>query len=206
MKLFSKLFKDNKFPVTEIDISQDSGIKHLEALTGRLDELEVASFNHFELLNLVVDTLDIAVWGKDKHGRFVFLNKVCADIILHSTVEAALNMVDKDFENDILAHVCARSDDAVMKSMTTRRFIEHAEYDTGPMWLDVTKSPWVRNGNLIGTVGSGRNITQMISRDLMNAYRAPNSIEIEDYVVLCDEVLSAILELNEAKNENILRI
>jgi len=194
MKLFSKLFKDNKFPESENVPEHEHGLEHLEVLTDRLDELELASFNHFELLNLVVDTLDIAVWGKDRHGRFVFLNKTCADAILHTTVESALNMTDKDFENDILAHVCMASDQLVMDTRTTKRFIEHAEYRTGPMWLDCTKSPWIRNKELIGTVGSARIITPMVSKKLMNTYRAPESIEIDDVLALCEDTLTELLK------------
>ena len=81
----------------------------------------------------------------------------------------------KDFENDVLAGVCMASDKVVLDAKKTHRQIEHARYGDGnDIWLDTTKSPWIINGDIIGTVGFGRIITDMVPEDIREKYKEPD--------------------------------
>ena len=174
MNWFKKLFKPETIPVSDsIDSSESKKrIEHLTTLTKRLDGIESASNMQFDMLRVAMDDLDVAIWGKNTHGIFMFLNKSCADNILHTTIAKALNLTDKDFEHDALAPVCIHSDEIVMDTMEPHRFLEHAEYATGQVWIDSTKSPWIRDGVLIGTVGSAKVITDLVPEHIKEKYAA----------------------------------
>lgn len=169
-------------------------LNYLTDLTERLDILESTSFTQFEYFKVMADSLDMPIWGKDLNGKFIFLNKACAKKILHSTVEQALNLIDDDFKKDALAGACMQSDKKVMKTKKTQRFLEYAVYGKTAFWMDCTKSPWIRDEKLIGTVGSGKDITKKVPQFLKNKYRKAQSIKLNNDIMLCETELYKIFK------------
>ena len=154
-------------------------ILRLEIMATELEAKDEIAKSHEKLLAIAMDDMEVALWGKGLDGKFIFLNEICAKKILHATVSEALALTDIDFANDALAVVCMQSDEIVMKSKKTHRFIEFAVYPDGhPVWLDTTKSPWVIDGSIQGTVGFGKCITDMISDEIKMKYIKPQSIKI----------------------------
>jgi len=167
-----------KSPLIDIDLARDT-LHRLEILTEEINAKEKDVQVREKLLRTLADDLEAPIWGKDTRGCFVFLNTACAKKILHSSVEEALSRTDEDFEHDALAQVCMNTDKIVELSLKTRRFIEHAVYENNNnVWLDTTKSPWFANGELVGTVGIGRDISDIVPDDVKDAHTNPGSIEI----------------------------
>ena len=196
MSWIKNLFKSREIvSIVPVDTSETKErIYHLMQLTKRLDGIESASNMQFDMLRVAVDDLDVAIWGKNIHGNFVFLNKSCAENILHTTVAEALNLSDMDFEHDALAPVCIRSDQLVMDVMETRRFLERAEYATGQVWIDSTKSPWIRDGVLIGTVGSAKVITDVVPEHIKEKYSEDGCKCIPIDTLLSSENFDKVME------------
>ena len=119
------------------------------------------------------------MWGKDTDSNFVFMNDACATKILKKPVVDALRPLPDDYELNPLEVVCMHSDQLVQATMKTHRFFEHARFDDGTdLWLDTTKSPWLIDGELVGTVGMGRCITDYVPKYIKEKYKEPGYFEI----------------------------
>ena len=178
MSLISRLFffKGAKL---NIEASKEA-IRELERLTETTNARESEIRSCEEMLRTASDDMEYPMWGKNRDGRFVFLNTACAAMILKTPVQEALNQTDADLVHDALAQVCMYGDMVVMLSGASHRFIEHARYaDGSDMWLDTVKSPWIIAGSLVGTVGVGRVITNVVPEDVREKYAEAGSIEID---------------------------
>lgn len=163
----------------ELDKNKE-GIKRLIELTARLDDMENEVHYHNEFLNAVVNGLDFPMWVKDINGYFLFVNIACAKIILKTTVDKALHLTGEDLKNDALAPICKKSDKRVQETLKTMRFIEHSRYNDGrDVWLDVTKSPLIVDGELVGIVGSAKDISTLVSKEIKDRCAKPGLIEID---------------------------
>lgn len=160
--------------------SNNEAMKRLEILTEEMSVKSSMLKSHEMLLGIATDSLDSSVWGKDVDSNFVFMNLACADNILKTTVEEALSAKDDDYEMNPLEIVCMESDRLVQDTMKTHRFFEHAIFEDGSdLWLDTTKSPWLIDGKLVGTVGIGKDITEYVPDDVRKDCRENGYIEIE---------------------------
>ena len=181
-----------KTTLLESDISYEldknkEGIKNLVALTLRLDEMEEIIQEHNNFLITIANSLTTPMWVKDIKGHYLFVNESCAKTIMKSTVEEVLHLTDADLKDDALAPICMQSDELVRKSLKTRRFIEHARYKDGRViWLDVTKVPFIINGKLTGVVGTAKDVSDLVPKDIKDHCIRPGLIEIDlnlDYYV-----------------------
>lgn len=141
-------------------------LKKLIALTEKLDKCDAKVAAHEMMLKNVSDSIELAVWAKDLNGKFVYANRLCCDVILRCTEKEALAMTDEDFEHNALASACIISDRKTVESRRACRYIEHAHYEDHDLWLDVVKSPWWVNGDIVGTVGYARDITVEIDAEV----------------------------------------
>ncbi len=108
------------------------------------------------------------------------MNLACADKILKTTVDDALRAHDDDYELNPLEVVCMHSDRLVQDTMRTHRFFEHATFEDGTdLWLDTTKSPWLIDGKLVGTVGVGKDISGYVPDDVRKECAESGYIEID---------------------------
>ena len=154
-------------------------LQRLEIMAADLQARDDKAKSYEKLLEIAVDDLESPMWGKDIESRFVFMNPACLNKILRTSIENVLNLTDEYFEDDALAQVCMKSDVFVQDTMQTYRQIEHARYADGTdLWLDTTKSPWIVNNELIGTVGMGRDITLFVPEDIREKYKEPGWFEI----------------------------
>ena len=144
----------------------------------QLEEKDRLIAIHEEMLSNISDNLNIAVWAKDRDGKFLYANKVCKDTILMCKDKEVLNLSDKDFEDDILSKVCIISDQIVINRKESAKFIEHARYKDRDIWISSIKSPWIQSGVIIGTVGVGTNISDQISNEIKEKYFDLESLEV----------------------------
>lgn len=162
----------------DLDKSREN-LNRLIELTEHLDEVERNTLYQGEFLKIVTNSLDMPIWVKDVNGRFLFLNDSCAKKILKTTVDKALNLTDLDFEEDALAKVCMESDRHVQKMLKTCRFIEYAQYADHILWVDVTKSPLIMDGKLMGVVGSAKDISEFVPPEIKNRFKDYGLIQID---------------------------
>ena len=78
--------------------------------------------------------------------------------------------------------------------ISERAFIEHANYETGPMWIDSTKSPWIKDDKLIGTVGSAKDITNVVPQNIKDKYSDSGFVEIDIDLLLSEDKFDEILK------------
>lgn len=181
--LYSDKYKTGLYK-SELDNSRE-GLNRLVELTKRLDEID-SSVSNEVLLDLITNSLGIAIWAKDIKGNFLYLNDACAEILLRTTVDIALNLTDDYFERDTLTPVCMASDQKVLESLTSRRFIEHARYADRDLWLDAVKSPLFMKEKLIGVVSSGKDITAAVPIEIKDRFSKAGALELDvnlDYYI-----------------------
>lgn len=179
--------------------------KNVDAIRGAFDRLlfvekerirhERYDSNFEDLMKKAVEQFKIALWAKNLKGRFIFANRKCCQLILNCTFLEVREMSDDEFSKNPLSYVCIDSDNAVMKSMCTKRFFEFGFYNTsGFSMLDVTKSPFFDEENeLAGTMGMAIAIRSPLDDSIKQMYQVPRSIEIDIDDVLSKEVISNLL-------------
>lgn len=141
-----------------------------------------------------IDSFGVATWIKDLKGQFLYVNKICCETILECTAEKALGLTNGDLKKDALSKVCMKSDEYVLKSGITKRFIEMAKYDNGQrIIIDTVKSPvFSDDGDLIGTIGNAVNITELLPDEIKK--RGSSSIEIPMDTTLEPKTFITLLE------------
>jgi len=180
MTWWSRLFNSI---VPRVDYTNSFGdafesLERLKGLTNQLEQMDVEIQRREKMLISALDHLGSSIWAKDADNRFVYVNQTCCDEILHCTKDEALRAKDGDFEENALAGICVRSDEITKERRKTCRFIEHAVFANYDLWIDSIKSPWTDGGDVIGTVGTGKNITDVISEEIRNRFKEPLLIEI----------------------------
>lgn len=150
-------------------------------------------------LEAAIEDYGIAMWAKDLEGKFIYANKVCCEMILRCTLEEAIGAKDDDLPDNALAKACAQSDQKVISQETTLRHIEHGFYQDKHVFLDTVKSPFYGKHGLVGTLGSGHDITSDIPEDLVSACSYAYTIEVPIKAVLSADNIRQFIELNECK-------
>jgi PAS domain S-box-containing protein len=116
-----------------------------------------------ELLQTLMDSIPDSVYFKDEENKFIMVNKAKAS---HSNVkpEDMIGKTDFDFLPTDQAQKASADDEEIMR---TGKFIinkmEKIDNSDGTeRWLSVTKIPrFDKEGNIIGTMGISRDITEL---------------------------------------------
>lgn len=128
-----------------------------------------------ELLRLLTEDLPDMLWVKDIEGRYLYANQAICDGLLMAKdtqepigkgdVFFALRERDKykdDPEWHTFGELCFNSDKVVIENNKPMRFEEYGNVKGELLYLEVYKAPFYDNyGNIIGTVGTGRDITEL---------------------------------------------
>jgi len=141
--------------------------------------------NNSSLLNLLTQHLPDMLWVKDLEGKYIYANKsICNDLLMAKNTQEPIGKGDVFFAlREREAHkeipdwhtfgeLCFNSDQLVIDSNKPMKFEEYGNVKGKLMYLEVYKAPFYDNdGNIIGTVGAGRDITQLkkIQFDLENS-------------------------------------
>lgn len=126
-------------------------------------------------LKLISKHLPDMLWAKDLEGRYLYANDSICKNLLMATPEEVIGQVDVFFatrernkhpENKkwhTFGELCFNSDYVVLENMKPMRFEEYGNIKGELVYLDVNKAPLHdEEGNLIGTIGSGRDITAQV--------------------------------------------
>ena len=133
----------------------------------------------------IADVVPDLIWLKDTNKRYLFVNKaICEKLLLAKDTSEPLGKTDLYFANRIRAkrpddpnyhtfgELCTNSDEVVLSTKKAGRFDEYGNVAGKYLHLDVIKVPFKdKDGNIIGVLGSGRDITQqkIIEEELKRA-------------------------------------
>lgn len=133
--------------------------------------IEDTKYAFNSLVESIGNALPDMMWAKDMDGKYLWANQQIIDGLLFSgTLENTLGRLDVDMameriaivgaENHSFGVVCGNSDFEVLREEKPMRFLEFGMVTGKPMYLEVHKNVFKdENGNVIGTVGTGRDIT-----------------------------------------------
>lgn len=145
-------------------------------------KIEIENF-----LELISTHLPDMLWAKDISGKYLFANKaICDNLLMASDTQEPIGKTDLFFalrerskhpENDqwhTFGELCQNSDRITLEHMHPMRFEEYGNIRGQLVYLDVHKAPFYdKNGELIGVIGSGRDITlqKQLERELNTTKR-----------------------------------
>jgi two-component system cell cycle sensor histidine kinase/response regulator CckA len=124
----------------------------------------------YKMLRLLADNVPDLIWAKDMQDRYLFANQaMCDKLIKCKCPDEAIGQTDLFFaqrerdagHNHTFGEICVNSDDIVKKTKAPGRFMEDGLVRGQYVMLDVHKAPfWSPDGEIIGTVGCGRDVTK----------------------------------------------
>ncbi len=126
----------------------------------------------------IADNAPDMIWAKDMNHRYLFANRaLCDRLLMCKRPEAVVGknevyFADRERANGqrhTFGEGCENSDEIVIAKQKAMRFVEDGLVRGQYLLLDVHKAPLLdESGNIIGTVGCGRDITreQKIRKDL----------------------------------------
>jgi PAS domain S-box-containing protein len=133
----------------------------------------------YNLMRLVADNVPDLIWAKDMEDRFLFVNQaMCDKLLLCGGPDEAEGRTDMFFAErerragfkHSFGEVCVNSDAITKERKTPGQFLEDGVVRNKYLAFDVHKAPLINgNGEMIGTVGCGRDITE--KREIEKALR-----------------------------------
>ncbi|NOZ93673.1 MAG: PAS domain-containing protein [Acidobacteria bacterium] len=168
----------------------------------------------YSMARLMADNLPDMIWAKDLEGRYLFANRALAsELLMAEDTEEPLGKTDAFFADRArarhpdepdwytLGEVCGSSDARVLETRAPMQFDETGRVNGRFVWLDVRKAPlFDRNGALIGTVGSARDVTKERSRD-EERRRLQAAVEQAEMGVLILDAEGRVVYANPAYGE-----
>lgn len=211
MSFFSSIFRSQmpnvlvRLQDIKVDLNTAQiSIKHLIELEEELSKKE-EEFQQSDIeIERAIDNFGVALWLKDLNSRFLYVNKVCCETILKCTQEEALGLRNGDLKKDAFAQVCMQSDNKIMESQTTRRFIEYATLENGKqIWIDTLKSPVFDNkSRIIQIMGNAIDITHNVPDIIKQSHGKTGSIEISINETLSAERYIELLERRKVPRDS----
>jgi signal transduction histidine kinase/CheY-like chemotaxis protein/HPt (histidine-containing phosphotransfer) domain-containing protein len=127
------------------------------------------------ILKLITHNLPDMLWVKDLDGKYIYANKaICDGLLMAKDLNEPIGKGDIFFAlREREAHkdkldwhtfgaLCLNSDQEVIDNNKPMKFEEYGNVKGKLLYLEVNKAPFYdKNGNIIGTVGSGRDITEL---------------------------------------------
>jgi PAS domain-containing protein len=124
--------------------------------------------------NLVIavgNTIPDLMWAKDLEGKYLYANSNIREVLFYNMDKSAIlgktdieiSKICKDkVGNDkhTFGEKCRNSDLVVLSKLTKQKFLEYGLVDGKEVYLEVHKAPFYNaDGKLLGTVGTGRDVT-----------------------------------------------
>ncbi len=140
-----------------------------------------------ELLKLLTQHLPDMLWVKDIEGNYLYANQsICDGLLMAKDTQEPIGKQDiffalreRELHKNIpnwhtFGELCFNSDIDVIKNNKAMKFEEYGNVKGKLLYLEVYKAPFYdADGNVIGTIGAGRDITEMkkIQSDLQKSLR-----------------------------------
>ena len=143
-----------------------------------------------ELLKLLTQHLPDMLWVKEVNGNYLYANQaICDGLLMAKDTDEPIGKNDIFFarrereahpenpEWHTFGELCFNSDVVVIENNKPMKFEEYGNVKGKLLYLEVYKAPFYdKEGNIIGTVGAGRDITQLkqIQLDLEESLKTLN--------------------------------
>lgn len=128
-----------------------------------------------DLLNLLTKHLPDMLWVKDIDGKYLYVNQaICDGLLMAKNTQEPIGKGDVFFalrERELhkdrpdwhtFGELCFNSDQVVIDENQAMKFEEYGNVKGKLLYLEVYKAPFYdKDGNIIGTVGGGRDITKL---------------------------------------------
>lgn len=145
----------------------------------KLRASEERAQNLFTLLRLISDNVPDMIWAKDLNKRFLFANKaICEQLLSAADTDEPVGKDDMFFalrernrhpDNPhwhTFGELCQDSDTITLQNGKPSQFDEYGNVQGKFLFLDVHKAPFLNDkGELIGVVGSARDVTEQKSNE-----------------------------------------
>jgi len=168
------------YPVLSSDGKVEQVIEYCLDMTDRkvveeaLRESENRHQSLFTMARLMADNVPDMLWAKDRSGQYLFANRaLCESILGTEDTDEPIGRTDQFFAErerarhpdnpnwHTLGNVCTNSDELVLREMRPQQFDECGIVHGRFRCFDVRKAPlFDKHGQLIGTVGSARDVTR----------------------------------------------
>ncbi len=139
-----------------------------------LIESEEKYRNMLYMLRLITDNANDFLWAKDMDNKYIFTNKTICEKLLSAKntlepigktdlffAQRERNAHPDDPEWHTFGEICANTDLIIHQEKKTMQFDEYGNVKGKFLFLDVHKSPiWDNHGNMIGVVGTARDVTK----------------------------------------------
>ena len=125
------------------------------------------------MLGQIIETIEDAIYVKDRQGRYVLVNQAAAQL-MNSTVEDVLGRMDADFLVTTEAERVTRVDQHVMTANQAITYEFPLVYGRQDRTMLTSKYPFSQDGELCGIVGVSRDITPQ--QQLQQALQEANSL------------------------------
>ena len=114
----------------------------------------------------ILDNSPYMTWLKDAEGRYIKVNKTYVDYVRHKGVQQVIGKTDFDIWPQALAEKL-RTEDAEVMALHQQKRIEESSLDGDTIrWLETFITPVIdQNGNVLGTTGFVRDITDQVGRE-----------------------------------------
>lgn len=155
----------------DIEVKLNESIKFSEDLTEKITIYE-DFYQEYVKRKSILDTLEVLspdmLWAKDTSGRYIYANYAiksrllqCANPLGLTDIEIAEGRTRRNTdEHSSAGEVCFGSDLEVLEHRKTMGFLERFVINGKEVILHVVKTPMYDGvGKVIGTVGTGRDIT-----------------------------------------------
>jgi len=159
-----------------------------------LSDMDECPNKEMSFFQLMIDNVPDLIWAKNISDEFVFVNKaICENLLMCREKNKALGKNDLYFatrereagHNHTFGEICVNSDQIVKETQKPGRFIEEGFVRGNYLILDVNKAPlFNQQGQLIGTVGCGRDITNLKMKEKEKADAVKFASEQEKYALL----------------------
>lgn len=180
MNIFSKLSNLlGCFLYGEIEANLQKIIDEIEKDKEKTERLEIeltkSRLEKEAYKNLVItigDTIPDMMWAKDLKGRYIYANHgIIHGLFYNSHYKKIIGKTDIEItkfckaavgsEKHTFGEICKNSDKIVLETLKKERFLEWGLVNGKDLYLEVYKAPLIdRDGNVVGTVGTGRDVTE----------------------------------------------
>lgn len=149
--------------------------KKCEKVHNKLDEDIKALTNEVELyrgmVHAIAEAIPDMLWFKDTNGVYIYANQAIKDgLLLDQHPEGKTDIMlakaakakygDKNHQ---FGEKCANSDEIVLNTLEKQKFFESGKVKGKMLYLEVYKAPFYINGNLLGVIGTGRDMTDYVT-------------------------------------------
>ena len=189
--------------INEMLDEYDISTQEIAELARELKAAQLKALRYSTMLSSVIDTMPGMVWGKRLNGTFFLTNKQLRDRLLggisvDESIEDDVGIFEEMTKRGDTLHIdCQRTDSMVVRNNASMDFIERGYVGNRLVILRSSKAPFKDcDGNIIGTVGFGREVTDICK--LVNSSIAKAKKAMRTCPTLCENSKGMLEILREA--------